>query len=187
MNSDLSLDLYIIPQKMLRDRDGTFVEGNGAGLLALTQQTVDTNTLGKCYFQKLFIDYTRKLSSFGEMADVDLSKVYALARPSIVECGFMALSAPPLTGGEYFDGELLYQFYLDFEAVIQEKFSVFAGSFTEFLCSLSPTWKNVGKVSFHLAENKGDITGRFPFAFMVSFIYRNKEDKPRHLPLASAL
>ncbi|MFA6931663.1 MAG: DEAD/DEAH box helicase, partial [Lentisphaeria bacterium] len=63
----------------------------------------------------------------------------------------------------------------------------YAGSFTDFVRNLSPAWRDVGKVAFHLAENKGDSSGECPFAFMASFVYRVDGDKAKHLPLAAAL
>lgn len=54
--------------------------------------------------------------------------------------------------------------------------------------SLGPDWKEVGKVGFHLAENRNDRDGTHPFLFLATFIHRPGEgEKPRHLPLGAAL
>ncbi len=180
-------DLYITPYGMLRDEAGTFSAGNGAGLLLLTQREVAENAPAAHYFRKLFTDYLRRLGGAGEPAERNLEGIFGTVRPDEAEVEAQAFSAPPFTGGEYFDGALLYRFYLEFEQALQAKFNARLESFAEFLRSLSPAWKNVGKVSFHLAENKGDTTGALPFAFMASFIHRAEHDRPKHLPLAAAL
>jgi hypothetical protein len=56
----------------------------------------------------------------------------------------------------------------------------------EFLSKRAPGWNAVGRVSFHLAENR--IDPYKPFAFMVSFSTGINEDgQIRHLPLRKAL
>jgi len=179
--------LHITPQGMLRDSSGTFTGGNGAGLLALTQIQLPAEAETALFFQKLFCDYIRKLSALGDPVGKDLSCIFEQTRPVEAKLEFVVLSAPPMVGGEYLDGAVLYRFYLEFEQALQLKFNEHDGTFTELIRSLSPAWRNVGKVSFHLAENKGDATGTHPFAFMASFIYRTEGDKQKHLPLAAAL
>jgi len=53
---------------------------------------------------------------------------------------------------------------------------------------LRPNWKDLGKVTFHLAENKKDDDGTKPFVFLAT--YQNKLSETgqvKHVPLASAL
>ncbi len=58
----------------------------------------------------------------------------------------------------------------------------------EYIVSLVPEWKDIGKITFHLADNKKDTDGRHPFVFLAT--YPDKANAPgevRHIPLASAL
>ena len=183
----MTTDLHITPQGALRDEAGVFLVGNGPGLLALMQQQVPDEAPAKGFFQKLFCKYVLKLAALGEPASKDLTEFFSQARPTPGELDTAVLSAPPMLGGEYLDAALLLRFYLDFEDALQQRLLASKGSFTELVRSFSPAWKDVGKVSFHLAENKGDSSGTRPFAFLASFIYRAEGDKPRHLPLATAL
>lgn len=179
-------DIHITPQGLLRGVADLFCDGNGSGLLALTQLNLSSDAAGARFFQKLFSDYIRKLSMMGEPDGNNLSAIYEQIRPSEAALNLSVLAAPPLIGGEYLEGALLYRFFLEFEQALQFRYHEYGHSFTEFIRSLSLAWKDVGKVSFHLAENKGDHTETHPFAFMASFIY-HATDRPRHLPLAAAL
>lgn len=180
-------DVRITPQGMLRDEAHPAHSGNGLFLLSLIENKIHDSTPGKRYFRTLFSNYLRKLAALGEPSGSDLTVFYLQARPNESETSFQVLSAPPITGSEYFDAGLLSRFYQDFEEALQERFTASKGTFTEFMRSLSPAWKDVGKVAFHLAENKGDPSGNLPFAFMASFIWKAEGDKPKHLPLAAAL
>ncbi len=180
-------DVRITPQGFLRDDSHPENPGNGLLLLSLIAAPVDDGTPGKLYFRKLFSNYLRKLAAFVEPSGRDLSALFEQSRPNESETAFQVLSAPPMTGAEYFDAALLYRFYHEFNEVLQQKFNASQGTFTDFMRSLSPACKDVGKVAFHLAENKGDSSGILPFAFMASFIWRADGDKPKHLPLAAAL
>ena len=58
----------------------------------------------------------------------------------------------------------------------------------EWLNSLGAPWNQIGKVFFHLAENRDDATGSRPFAFKATFAHQSAADNQvRHLPLATAL
>ncbi len=55
-----------------------------------------------------------------------------------------------------------------------------------WLKSRDPLWHTVGRVTFHLAENKRDE--QRPFAFLATYTHRlSQGGKPQHLPLARAL
>ncbi len=55
-----------------------------------------------------------------------------------------------------------------------------------YLKKNSSIWNVVGRVCFHLAENKRDP--EFPFAFIATYVNKvSKQAKPQHLPLGRAL
>src|SRR5207245_10942069 len=55
-----------------------------------------------------------------------------------------------------------------------------------FLRTVNPLWHLVGRVTFHLAENKRDAER--PFAFLATYTHRlSGQARPQHLPLAEAL
>src|SRR5258708_8029536 len=55
-----------------------------------------------------------------------------------------------------------------------------------WLHAVHPLWRLLGRVTFHLAENKRDPNR--PFAFMATFAHRlSSQARLQHLPLAEAL
>ncbi|UCF95025.1 MAG: DEAD/DEAH box helicase, partial [Desulfobacterales bacterium] len=61
----------------------------------------------------------------------------------------------------------------------------YAGTVAEFIRAYSPDVHLVGRVFFHLVENKDN---NYPFAFLATYSTRlNKQGKSRHLPLKYAL
>ena len=180
-------DLFISPQGNLHDDDATFLSGNGEGLFVLIQTENLTKFPGKLFFQKLFTERINTISSLDMRENLHIGKLLESVRPGTEECAMMLFSLPPILGAEYLNEKILHQYYIEFDNALIAHFDSFTGNFTDFLRGLSPLWKNVGKVTFHLAENKGDRTGDHPFAFMASFIWNPPGERPRNLPLAAAL
>jgi len=92
--------------------------------------------------------------------------------------------APPMRGGEFLTSDLLEKLWREFGALVIRE-SAMAG-LSEWLKSKNPLWHTVGRVTFHLAENKRDLDR--PFAFLATYTHRlSDQGKPQHLPLARAL
>ncbi len=191
MQQEAPIHIFITPQLKLRETEGNrFENGNGPGLLSLLKSAPsrETSSPSVVYFRRFARDCAVRLCAAGESDTRSLAETFEAIRPSLGELGFKALEAPPLVGGEYLTAEFLLSLLLELEAAIEAACAEAGGSPTDFLRSLGPNWKDVGKISFHLAENKNDPDGTHPFAFMASFVHRLGEgDRPRHLPLASAL
>ena len=92
-------------------------------------------------------------------------------------------SAPPFPGAEHLSAELLERWWHEMaENVHQEA----AGDVAGWLGVHAPDWHVVGRVTFHLAENKADMLR--PFAFLATFTEKLGDGgRPQHLPLARAL
>jgi hypothetical protein len=92
--------------------------------------------------------------------------------------------APPTRGGEFLTSDLLAGLWQEFGALVARESA--ATGLSGWLKSKNPVWHTVGRVTFHLAENKRD-PGR-PFAFLATYTHRlSEQGKPQHLPLARAL
>ena len=96
-----------------------------------------------------------------------------------------SLRIPAMRGAEYASPEL-------FDAAWHELFALAqadakrAGGLRKWLAEINPALHLLGKVTFHLAENKR--APETPFAFMATYTHRlSAQEKPVHLPLARAL
>lgn len=105
--------------------------------------------------------------------------------PSEAELAQWVLTAPPMTGGEYLSGEVLLRVWNGLVDWCSNE--VASGQeLRAFLANRAPKWHQVGRVCFHLAENKADPER--PFAFMATFVSGvGASGRARHLPLRQAL
>lgn len=110
----------------------------------------------------------------------DVAKVPLLSADEKTE---LIASAPPFPGVEHLSSELLDRWWLDLSAHISSKAIQGVEAWLREEC---PAWHVVGRVSFHLAENKADT--QRPFAFLATFTEKlSATGQPQHLPLARAL
>lgn len=97
----------------------------------------------------------------------------------------LMLSAPPMEGGEYLSLEVLFKIWEGLNQWIQETVPQ-KGGLTTFLQQEAPKWHQLGRVCFHLAENKQGA--QQPFAFLATYTSSfNESGKLSHLPLKKAL
>jgi len=110
----------------------------------------------------------------------------SLSPPPEEELGQLVAAAPPLLGGEYLSPGVLRELWSDLDRWVEEQVSAGKGGLGEFLESKAPAWKRVGRVSFHLAENKRD--GDHPFAFLATYAPRlSTGGAVQYQPLSQAL
>ena len=144
--------------------------------------------MGLRYLKRVLGEYLHRLvETAGTCHDTGDDAVFRQALPTQAEADMAAMAMPPVTGSEYWNGELLRGLCLAVESLLREGMRVDGSDLLTQCRRLIPGWQDVGKLSLHLAENKADTTGTHPFAFMVSFIYSSQDGKQRHLPFADAL
>ena len=94
--------------------------------------------------------------------------------------------APFLRGSEYLTLSLLHDIWHEFSAVLRQELIPLQGKLQEYLAVYNPAWNKVGRVCFHLAENKANPTK--PFAFLATYTVRlSAGSSLQHLPLGRAL
>ncbi|MBU0961227.1 MAG: DEAD/DEAH box helicase, partial [Proteobacteria bacterium] len=92
---------------------------------------------------------------------------------------------PVMTGGEYVCPGLLASLWLELNNTFATAISTFSGSVAEFIHRFSPDSHLLGRIYFHLVENKG---AEEPFAFLATYSTRmGSEGQSKHLPLKYAL
>ncbi len=95
-----------------------------------------------------------------------------------------AAAAPPIAGGEYLE-EGLPAVRRALGRWLESTLSG-CGSPAVFMAEYAPLWQKVGRVYFHLAENKADE--HFPFAFLATYTTGlAPSGRPLHKPLGEAL
>lgn len=98
----------------------------------------------------------------------------------------LTLSIPPMPGAEYCTPDVLAAIWNKLDIWAQDIIAKHPDGLSGFLLQHAPLWRQVGRVCFHLAENKNDP--EFPFAFMATYIPRlGKNARAQHLPLSQAL
>ncbi len=104
---------------------------------------------------------------------------------SSADCARWILTAPPMPGGEYLGEETLRRIWEGLDGWVRET-AARTGGLAAFLRERAPKWRQVGRVCFHLAENRNDESR--PFAFMATYASGfGAAGRVRHLPLRKAL
>ncbi len=93
---------------------------------------------------------------------------------------------PPMRGSEYLSIPILHRLWTDFGEHVEKQIASHAKDADGWLNETLPHWHLVGRVTFHLAENKRD-TER-PFAFLATYTSGLTPDgKARHVLLQQAI
>ncbi len=159
-----------------------FSLGVGEGLFALS---VQKNTIGFSpslkYWRKFACQYlSQRCHSVQDDLAIDL-----MDPPGGEELKQLLHGAPPMLGAEYLSGSVLQDLWGVLDRWLCEQ-SVAAGGLDTFLEKHAPQWHQVGRVCFHLAENKNDPD--YPFAFMATYAAEfSEQGNVRHQPLSRAL
>ncbi|MFT3788140.1 MAG: DEAD/DEAH box helicase [Tepidisphaeraceae bacterium] len=106
--------------------------------------------------------------------------------PPAEELTFLAMRVPPVVGAEYLTADVLRQWWIDLDLLVLKKLLASPGGPAAFFPSLNPAWHAVGRVTFHLAENKRNPD--LPFAFLATYTTGvSNNGRPVHVPLSRAL
>lgn len=121
-------------------------------------------------------------------ATPDLAECWLRAQivPPHAELEQLAARVPPMTGAEYLDLSHLETLWNDLLEVARAEIAAHNGDVVQWLSSKHSSWHTVGRVCFHLAENKASEDT--PFAFLATYAARvSQHGKVQHLPLGRAL
>ncbi|MGC9159689.1 MAG: hypothetical protein ACP5FH_11960, partial [Terracidiphilus sp.] len=84
-----------------------------------------------------------------------------LPAPGDAEFAAAALQAPPMRGLEYLSPDCLVHWWQDLDSLVRQEARASGLSARDYLHRLNPAWRTVGRVTFHLAENKRDPESPF--------------------------
>lgn len=106
--------------------------------------------------------------------------------PAEAECAAFAAAAPIFPGAEYAGAAVLAAWWEALSVHIAGTVSARTDGLEGWLREANPLWHLVGRVTFHLAENKTD--SQRPFAFLATYTDTMSDGgRLQHLPLARAL
>ena len=113
------------------------------------------------------------------------AKTFEVEPLSCADCAHWILTAPPMHGGEYLSEGTLQRIWERLDGWVRETVAS-SGGLAAFLQQRAPKWHQVGRVCFHLAENRNDEA--HPFAFMATYAPGfGAAGRVKHLPLRKAL
>jgi superfamily II DNA or RNA helicase len=161
-----------------------FDHGSGAGLLQLGAAELATPlTPSLAFGRDLGHLFMARLCAVPDLATRWDSIELAAPEP---ELDRLALARPPCTGAEHLDGERLVALWRELLGAAQAAIARTGGDVARWLAAQHPSWSLVGRICFHLAENKANEAA--PFAFLATYAARlSQHAKIQHLPLGRAL
>lgn len=161
-----------------------FAKSSPAGLVLLAKEEQGHALSPPLVFWRGFTrHFFRAICQLGERA-IDQWKT--VAPPSDQELIDLAAEAPPMRGLEYLTAEVLGKLWRSLAEFVATQAAAHPSGAADYLHSINPLWHLVGRVTFHLAENKRDPD--HPFAFLATFTHRvTKGVQLQHLPLGEAL
>jgi non-specific serine/threonine protein kinase len=167
----------------------SFHDGNGAGLFELAADRLtleNTNSLspGVRYWRGFAGRFLDQVCHLPDGPPESIGEISALTEADLAS---LILNVPPMSGGEYVSRELLSKLWTETDVWFRDEFQASKQSLSEFLQHRAPLRHQVGRVCFHLAENRRDPD--YPFAFLATYAPTTlaNEKKIQYQPLSKAL
>ena len=149
------------PYGWIKKVSDAFACSQSAGLFALAATRPDAPLSPSfSYWREFAARYLTDLCRTPESAGRNLEPI---APPTDAEKATLLISAPPMQGAEYLNVGVLQELWADLDGWVRKEVSASSDGLGEWLKKHAPLWHQVGRVCFHLAENKRDP--EFPFAF----------------------
>ncbi len=165
--------------------DAAFAPGIAAGLIALAAMDNATNLSPVLGYWRTFT--CRYLAERCQMTPANPAHPDPVAALDEQQTALLLESTPPMRGAEYLSLQGLNDIWFWLDDWVCTRIRQH-GSLGTFLEKNAPRWHQVGRVCFHLAENKLDQD--YPFAFMATYapeLSSQSQGHIRHQPLGMAL
>jgi non-specific serine/threonine protein kinase len=176
--------LVEVPPSTVEELSKAFADSNAEGLLLLASQELAAELPAALVFWRALA--RQFFAAVCQLGDGDFPKWQSVAAPSEEELTQLAADAPPMQGLEYLTVELLQSLWNELRELARSRAADFLGGPAAWLRSVNPLWHLLGRVTFHLAENKRDP--QRPFAFLATYTHKlSGQARLQHLPLADAL
>jgi superfamily II DNA or RNA helicase len=173
-----------LPTAMRRRIQAAFKVSRGHGVLSLGARELNTElhpTLA--YWRDIGRAFVARACVTLDPMD---SESLVLPDPDPEELASFAQAVPPMRGAELITASLLLELWSDLGDALRLAAAGHEQGVKGYLKQQSSIWNVVGRVCFHLAENKRDRA--YPFAFIATYAHKvSSQAKPQHLPLGRAL
>ena len=170
--------------------ENAFAESSAAGLYQLASQSLEERLPAALVFWRdLAARFFHALCGLGETVPAHAAKSAGndlLPPPGEEELEELIAAAPPMRGLEYLTTDSLRRLWRELRELVLARAAAHADGWESFLRSVNPLWHLLGRVTFHLAENRRDP--RRPFAFLATYTHGiSSAARLKHLPLGEAL
>lgn len=160
-----------------------FAAGQAAGLFHLAARHHEGLTPALAFWREFAAAYLTELCHVPEGSTVE---VEAISPPDPSRLAETLRAAPPMQGAEYLAEETLLAIWQDLDQWAREQIESAGQGLSAFLRERAPLWHQVGRVCFHLAENRADP--EYPFAFLATYAPSvTRSAKVQYQPLSRAL
>ena len=173
-----------LPEEVAARIGEAFHEGTAAGLLHLAAAELTTPLPPAFAFWR---DFSRRcLTRLCQIAGAESEALDTAAPPPSREEFLRIVEAsPPLRGLEYLSPAVLENLWTALEGRTRVEAGRAGGNIQNYLKNRNPLWNMVGRVAFHLVENRKNEAR--PFGFLVTYTTRlSGLAKPQFLPLDKA-
>ena len=160
-----------------------FAHSTEEGLFSLlTTKIEDNSSLALKYWRDFIELYLQQLTY--QIDDTEPKIGVPLPSDEILQQ--RVLQIPPMPGSEYVTIDVLKSIWVSFDAWCQTIATNHSEGVKGFLKDTIPSWQPLGRVCFHLAENKQD--NDYPFAFLATYATKTLHaNQIQHKPLKHAL
>jgi SNF2-related domain/SNF2 Helicase protein/Helicase conserved C-terminal domain len=176
--------LPIVSAAIAQSFEQAFRQSSAAGLRSLASEAMQQELPPSLAFWRGFArQLFQAVCQLGEGGFERWAKVSA---PPDDQLAQLVADAPPMRGLEYLNVELLRAIWSELGAHVAAEAATVPEGPVAYLRTVNPFWRLLGRVTFHLAENKRDP--QRPFAFLATYTHRlSGHARLAHLPLAEAL
>jgi len=177
-------DGLLVPAKAAGQIIEAFSAGRGSGVLHLGAAEFSINLPPSLsYWRDVGRAFVGQVCGALDPTD---PRSLVIPGPDDNEIAALVQAVPPMQGAELLGAALLVEIWSDMGAALATEAKAFRDGVQGYLSKHSSIWNVVGRVCFHLAENKRD--SEYPFAFIATYVHKvSRQAKPQHLPLGRAL
>jgi non-specific serine/threonine protein kinase len=173
----------VTDQKLEKRIARQFASSQAEGIFALASERMDRPNPSFAYWRDFGERYLTELCHTPEIAGAAIKEV---PPPSSTELSTMLWNVPPLQGAEYLTERVLCDIWTDLDVWVRREATEYADGLAGFLKQRAVLWHQVGRVCFHLAENRRDAD--CPFAFLATYAPRlSAGARVQYQPLREAL